>query len=160
MSHKYKNGYLLGQNTSNESLHRRDEHVSWHSTLLVRTPGFCNHLEKICLIPVQEIEFLGLKINSVNLEISLTAEKNADSKNKMLKFTDRPRNIRINPCDWFVDINKLSSIASKITKSVLQMQQISFLKESHSYQKKIVLNHQSKTELRWWIINLDLSNGL
>ena len=109
---------------------------------------------------MQEIEFLGLKINSVNLEISLTAEKNADSKKKMLKFTDRPRNIRINPCDWFVDINKLSSIASKITKSVLQMQQISFLKESHSYQKKIVLNHQSKTELRWWIINLDLSNGL
>ena len=75
VSHKYKNGYLLGQNASNESLLRRDEHVSWQGTLLVRTPGFCNHLEKICLTPVQEIKFWGLKINSVNLETSHRREK-------------------------------------------------------------------------------------
>ena len=40
----------------------------------------------------------------------------------------------------------------------LQLRQISSLKESHLYQQKIVLNHQSKTESLWWITYLDLCN--
>ena len=47
-SHKYKNGYLLGQHALNGSLHRRDNHMSRHSNLLVTTSGFCNHLENVC----------------------------------------------------------------------------------------------------------------
>ena len=46
--------------------------------------------------------------------------ENTESKNKMSKFTDRTRNFdfRINKSDWIVDINNLSSTASKITMSV------------------------------------------
>ena len=73
-SHKYKNGYLLGRHVSNGSLHKRNKHVPRQSNLLFTTSGFCNQLEKVSLTPVQEINILGLKINSVNLEISVAEE--------------------------------------------------------------------------------------
>ena len=42
---------------------------------LLKHVGFVINRKKSVLAPVQEIEFFGLKINSVNLEISLTEEK-------------------------------------------------------------------------------------
>ena len=39
------------------------------------------------------------------------------------------------------------------------LQQISSLNERHSYQQKIILNHQSETKSHRLIINLDLCNG-
>ena len=41
----------------------------------------------------------------------------------------------------------------------LQMQQISSLTERLSYLDKIVLKENSKTQLKWWVQNLELYNG-
>ena len=40
-----------------------------------------------------------------------------------------------------------------------QIQQISSLSEKFSYLDKIVLNENSKIELKWWVQNLELCNG-
>ena len=50
-------------------------------------------------------------------------------------------------------------LPARLQCGYLQLQQILSLNESHSYQQKIVLNDQSKTELLWWITNPDLCNG-
>ena len=81
-AHKYKKAYLLGRYASNRSLHRRVEHVLRHSNLLVTTSGFCNQLEKGCFGTSAGDRILGLKLNSINTEISLTEEKIQKVKTK------------------------------------------------------------------------------
>ena len=87
---------------------------------LLQHLGFAINWKKSVLTPLQEIEFLGPKINQVNLEILLTEEKMQNVKTKCQNLTDRTSNFdfRINKSDWFVDINNPSSTASKITMSV------------------------------------------
>ena len=158
--HKYKNGYLL-EHASNGSLQRRDKHLSRHSYLLVTTFGFCNQLEKVFFDISARDQIFGAK-NQLSQPRNVSHKReNIESKNKMSEFTGRTSNIdfRINKSDWFLDINNPSSIASKITMSVSSAAANIIFKESYSYQRKIVLNYQSKTELPWWIKNLDLCNG-
>ena len=79
----------------------------------------------------------------------------------MSKFTDRTSNIdfRINKIIGLLTSAIQAVLPARLQYRYLQLQQISSLKESHSNQQKIVLDHQSKTELLWWITNLDLCNG-
>ena len=128
---------------------------------LLQHLGFVINWKKSVLTPVQEIEFLGLKINSVNLEISLTEEK-------IQKVKTKCQNLLTEPETSILELTRVIGLLTSTIQAVLparlqcrylQLQQISSLKESHSYQQKIVLNHQSKTELLWWITNLDLCNG-
>ena len=74
-SHKYKNDYLLGRHASKG--HSIEEISIFCDTVifLFQHLGFVINWKKSVLIPVQHIEFLGLKTNSVDLEISLTEEK-------------------------------------------------------------------------------------
>ena len=102
--------------------------------------GFVINWKKSVLTPVQEIEFLGLKINSVNLEISLTE-------------------LELTRVIGLLTSTIQAILPARLQCRYLQLRQISYLKEKHSYQQKIVLNHQSKTELLWWITNLDLCDG-
>ena len=127
---------------------------------LLQYLGFVINWKKSVLTPVQEIEFLGLKINSVNLEISLTEEK-------IQKVKTKCQNLLTEPETSILELTRVIGLLTSTIQAVLparlqcrylQLQQISSLKESHSYQQKIVLNHQSKTELLWWITNLDLCN--
>ena len=57
---------------------------------LLQYLGFVINWKKSVLTPVQEIEFLGLKINSVNLEISLTEEKIQKVKTKCQNLLTEP----------------------------------------------------------------------
>ena len=138
-SPKYKNDYLLGRHASNGSLHRGVKHVSRHGNLLVTTSEFCNQLEKVCFDTSPGDRIFGAK-NQLSQPRNISLKRqNAESKNKILKFTDRTRNIdfRINKSGWFVDVNNSSSTASKITMSVSSAAaNIASLKESHSYQQK------------------------
>ena len=159
-SHKYKSDYLLRRHASNGSLHRGDKHVLRHSNLLVKTSAFCNQLEEVCFDTSAGNRIFGTK-NQLSQPRNISRRGgNTESNNKMSKFTDRTRNIafRINKSDWFVWHEKSKQYCQQ-SYNVSILQQISYLEESHSYQQKIVLSHQSKTELQWWIINTDLYNG-
>ena len=63
----YLDGMLLMGHSIKELSMCRDTVIFFLQNL-----GFAINWKKSVLTPVQEIEFLGLKINSVNLEISLT----------------------------------------------------------------------------------------
>ena len=128
---------------------------------LLQHLGFLINWKRSVLTPVQEIEFLGLKINSINLEISLTEEK-------IQKVKTKCQNLLTEQETSILELTRVIGLLTSTIQPVLparlqcrylQLQQISSLKESHSYQQKIVLDHQSKTELLWWIANPDLCNG-
>ena len=70
-----------------------DEHVSRHSNLLVTKSGFLIKWKKSVLKPVQEIEFSGLKITSVNLETSPIEEKTQNVKTKCQNLLTVPKTL-------------------------------------------------------------------
>ena len=50
-------------------------------------------------------------------------------------------------------------LPARLNCRFLQIKQISSLSEKLSYLEKIVLNENSKIELKWWVQNLELCNG-
>ena len=143
--------------------HSIEEISMCHDTVifLLQHLGFVINWKKSVSTPVQEIEFLGLKINSVNLEISLTKEKIQKVKTKCQNLLTEPETsiLELTRVIGLLKSTIQAVLPARLQYRYLQLQQISYLKESHSYQQKIVLDHQSKTELLWWITNLDLCNG-
>ena len=113
---------------------------------LLQHLGFVINWKKSVLTPVQEIKFWGLKINSVNLEIPLTEQKLQKVKPKCQSLlTERETSIlEITRVIDFLTSTIQALLPARLQCRYLQLQQISSLKESHSYQQKIVLNHYEK----------------
>ena len=109
--------------------------------------------------PVQEIEFLGLKINSDTLELPL-------NKTKIHKVASECQNLLNNPQTSILDLTRLIGLLTiqavspaRLNCRFLQIEHISSLLEKLSYLEKIVLNENSKFELKWRVQNLELCNG-
>ena len=132
---------------------------------LLQHLGFVINWKKAVLAPMQEIEFLGLKLNSVNTDFISHRRENTESKNRMSKFTDGTSNIdvRINKSDWFVDFNNPSSIASKITMLVssaaanITLKGKPFISAKNSSEppikNRITMVDNKSRSLQWPIIN-------
>ena len=104
---------------------------------------------------------MGPTINSVTLELSL-------NKTKILKVVSECQNLLKNPQTSILELTRLIGLLTSINQAVLparlncrflQIQQIYSLSERLSYLDKIVLNENSKIELKWWVQNLELCNG-
>ena len=158
---KNQNYNLLSRRAIDWSHFRRDTHEPRHSNLPSETSGICHKLDKVCMTPVQEIEFLDLITNSVTLELSL-------KKTKILKVVSECQNLLNNPQTSILELTSLIGLLTSIIQAVLparlnwhflQMQQMSSLFENLSYLDKIVLNENSKIELNLWVQNLELCNG-
>ena len=94
------------------------------------------------LTRVQEIEFLGLAINSVTLELSL-------DKKKIQKVVSECQNLLNNPQRSILELTKLIGLLTSTVQAILparlnfrfpEIQQISSLLENLSYLDKIILN--------------------
>ena len=127
---------------------------------LLQNLGFVINFKKSQLTPVNEIEFLGSVINSVNMTLALPQEKVLDIQNKCAQLTASPKTA-------IMELTKLLGKPSFIAQTVLpgrvqrrylQQQQIQAVRESNSYQSKVKLNQQSLAEFKWWKENLLLQN--
>ena len=117
--------------------------------VLLQHLRFVINWKKSVLTPVQKIEFLGLEINSVTLELSL-------NKTKIHKVVSDCQNLLNNPQTSVLELTRLIGLFTLTNQAVLparlncrflQIQQISSLSENISYLYKIVLNENSKIEL-------------
>ena len=117
--------------------------------------------QKSVLTPVQEIEFLGLTVNSRSMTLSLTEEK-------MAKIKSQCQDLYHRPCTTILELTRLLGRLSSTIQAILpariqfrhlQHQQILALKQSQSFLSKVVLGKDSLEELKWWIENIKLSNG-
>ena len=128
---------------------------------LLQHLGFLLNLEKSVLTPCQEIEFLGLKINSVTMTLSLPQEK-------VEKVLACCREMYCKTFTSILELTKLLGLLSSTIQAVmpaqlqlrhLQQLQIQNLKLKKSYQDHVRITPLAKKELKWWIKNLVFSNG-
>ena len=121
---------------------------------------FVINREKSVLTPVQKVDFLGLAITSVILELSL-------NKTKIQNVVSECQHLLNNPQTSILEFRKLIGLLTSTIQGVsparlgcrfLQMQQISSLPYNLSYLDKIVLKENSKIELKWLVQNLELCN--
>ena len=80
--------------------------------LLLQRLGFVINWKKSILIPVQEIEFLGLKITSINLEISCTQKK-------MLKVKTKRQNLLTESKTTIFELTKGIGLLTSSIQAVL-----------------------------------------
>ena len=140
--------YLV-DNAIDWSFFRTDTREPRRSNLPSATSRICQNWRKSVFTAVQEIEFLGLTINSVTLKLF-------SNKTKILKVVSKCQNLLNNPQTSVLKLTKLIGLLTSTIPTVLparlncrflQMQQISSLSENLSYIDKIILNKNSKIEL-------------
>ena len=109
--------------------------------------------KKSVLTPMQEIEFLGLTINSVALEISLNRTKIQKVVSECQNLLNHPQTsiLELIRLIGLVERNYSSSFTTRLNCRFLQMQQISSLTENLSYLDKMVLNENAKMKLNWLV---------
>ena len=139
-----------------ETLVARDSAI-----FLLHHLGFVINFKKCVLEPTQEIEFLGMIVNSKTLTLSFSQEKVPKIKSQCLEV------YRAQEITLLERTRLLAALTSTIQAILparlqfryLQHQQIETLKRSVSYMATVTLNAMVKKELAWWIKNLELSNG-
>ena len=129
--------------------------------LLLQHFDFILNLEKSILSPVQEIEFLGVTINSLKMCLSLTQEK-------VLKIQSQCQDVHAKGQVTVHELTKLLGLLAPTIQAVLpaqmnfrylQQQQIKALRETQCYQATVFLNSNSKGELQWRIQNFQIFSG-
>ena len=149
---------MLLMASSNNSL---TNHI--HLTLfLLQNTGFVINEKKSLLEPTQEIGFLGMIINSKEMDISLPGSKIRDIKQEARRLLNHP-----NP-----SAQSLSHLIGKLnaTTPALQMAPLfcralqTCLKQaleagSQDYQSPAQLSTQVKEDLQWWELHLSNWNG-
>ena len=123
--------------------------------------GFVINVKKSELTPSKRMEFLGVIIDSVNMEMSLSEEKVQKIIVKCLKMLEKKK---VSIREVFQLIGTLSSTTMAILPAplqyrFLQKQVIQELNFYLSYEKQIVLFPQGRAEIEWWINNIRLNNG-
>ena len=79
---------------------------------LLQNLGFIINWKKSVLTPVQEIEFLGLTMNSVTLKLSL-------SKTKVQKVVSECQNLLNNPQTSILELTRLTGLLKSTIQAVL-----------------------------------------
>ena len=126
---------------------------------LLKNTGFVINKKKSLLEPTQEIEFLGMIVNSKEMDIRLPGMKIKDIKQEAWSLLNHPR----------PSAHSLPQLIGKLnaTTPALQMASLFFralktcLKQaleasSQNYQSPVQLSSQAVEDLQWW--NLHLSN--
>ena len=128
---------------------------------LLESLGFIVNYKKSHLVPTQEIEFLGLLVNSKNLTLILPGEKLRKIRKRckqLLEISD-------------LSIQELSKFLGLLTSSIqaifpaplhfrnLQRLKIHAMTAHQSYEAMISLDQAAREEVIWWRDHLQAWNG-
>ena len=106
---------------------------------LLQNFGFVINFTKSQLIPVTEMEFLGLLINSVNMTLALPQEKVLDIQNQCAQLIASPKATIMELTEL---LRKLLFNPQAVLPGRIQCRQIWAVTETNSYQTKIILSQQ------------------
>lgn len=128
---------------------------------LLQMLGFMINWKKSMLDAVQVISFLGFEIDSVNMLFKLPEGKVQKIKDECKRIL-KEESLSVREMSQL--IGKLIStmqavIPAKLQCRFMQMTQIKGLLENKHYEAMIPISVEVKTELRWWINQLEVSNG-
>ena len=148
---------LLFMNQSQEGL-RLDMSTAQY---LLENLGFVINFEKSCLVPTQQLEFLGFVVNTRDMTLLLPGCKVESIKRHCSDVLAHPE----------VSVRALSQLIGKLTTSIqaifpaplhyrhLQHLKHQALAQQRSYDATIALSNEAKEELKWWLAHLDAWNG-
>ena len=128
---------------------------------LLQMLGFKINWEKSKLKPVHNISFLGFEINSATMLFKLPEEKVQKIKNDCKRVRKR-ETISVRELSQLIGtlISTMQAvIPAKLHCRLMQMSQINGLLENQHYEALVPISVGVKTELSWWINQLELSNG-
>ena len=123
--------------------------------------GLTINLKKSVLIPSQTVEFLGIVVDSLTMTFAL-------SPKKIMKLISLCRNALSCPAMTLRElcslVGKLRSTAPAVSPAPLQvryLQQVCITAQSNRfhYEQVTSLSREGKTELKWWVENLELLQG-
>jgi hypothetical protein len=152
----YLDDFLLMGQSLDEILMARDSTI-----FLLESLGFVINYKKSILNPTQCLEYLGILVNSLEMTFSLPSRK-------VTHLTDICNQALIAES---LTAQKLARITGKlvatmpaITPALLQVRYLQIclrqaLRASASYQTRLFLSDQARSELNWWITNLSLRQG-
>ena len=150
----YLDDILIMGSSAEEILMARD-------TVIYVLQAFVINWAKSVLEPAQEMEFLGIMINSVEMSMLLTEEK-ISKLSKLCKDTLTSGKITVKKMGSL--LGKLIATAAAVTPCMLQvrfMQQlhIQAVRDQRIWSDLIWLDQKASLELKWWIGNLQLREG-
>ena len=127
---------------------------------LLEDLGFLVNYEKSELSPVQNINFLGFMIDSLEMKISLPLEKVDSTVREAKKFL-LTHQISARQLAHMIGI--FSSTIPAILPAPLHYRELQSLKHqairSGGYSSTVTWSEEAKNDLEWWIANLGRMNG-
>ena len=148
---------ILLLNQSKEGLMKDRDSLIW----LLHNLGWLINWKKSVLQPKQTIEFLGLKVDSIEMSVYLPQDKIQSIKMKCQNAIKSDH----------ITIQELASLVGSLNATVeavipaslyvreLQMYKTKCLVKENNYKNKITLSQECITEISWWIQQLEVWNG-
>ena len=146
---------LIGRN-------RTEAESAYHQAKqLLEDLGFVINQEKSQSEATQCIEFLGFMVNAVLMTFTLPTAKVREIKSKC-KQALRQEKLSIRRLAHIIGVlvsTGLAILPAPLHYRGLQAQKIGELHLHHSYESVVTLQKQSILDLKWWISNLEATNG-
>ena len=111
-TYKYQNHYLLRQHAVNEPENRGSAGGLRHIDFFLQQLGFVKNLKKSILFPTQNLEFLGLEIDSVQMTLILPEAK-------VKKLMSKCKILFANPKATLLEVTRLICTLCLTTQVVL-----------------------------------------
>jgi len=123
---------------------------------LLQSLGFLINIEKSQFLPVQEIEFLGVIVNSREMTLKVPADKKENMLSSIRSLLRKPS---ISLRDLAQIIGKLQSCRRAVLPAPLHYRALQHLKiralaKLKNYDARVNLDQQSRVDLEWWIRHL------
>ena len=127
---------------------------------LLESLGFVVNTDKSILLPSQEMEFLGVLVNSITMSLSLP-------DNKVLNLQKECRSLlssrSASQSDLAHLIGKMVAAKAAVFQAPLHYRALQHLKNSLDHQgvplhQKVILDIEVRLDLDWWITNLPTAN--
>ena len=128
---------------------------------LLQNLGLVINWGKSVLEPTQELEYLGMLINSNTMELSLPQTKLHDIQSRCKQMLAQDT----------TTVHKLAQLIGTLTATMqaihpgplyyreMQMLKTKQLLHSQTYSAKITLTPKCREELRWWLLHMETWNG-
>ena len=128
---------------------------------LLQNLGFLINKKKSVLEPCQNIQFLGMEINSIKMTLTLAQEKKGKIAQQCQNLLGKS-SVSIRELSRLIGRFVSTAIAvllAPLQYQAMQRQQILELQETRDYNSKITLSAEVKAALDWWVQNLHLTKG-
>ena len=153
---------LFGRYLDHGQDKRRDYSSTRYTHSFTSVPGgFVINQKKPVMTSVQEIEFLGVIVNSKEMTISLPQKKLQPTKQMCQDLYQNPETtgLALTKVLGHLTSTILAILPAKLLCRFLQQRQIQALKKNGSYESQVLLNKESQLELLWWVKNIEIYNG-